>query len=97
VNFPTRVEDERELIRYTDIMPETLSRKEHLEERTTPKQKRNPSKLSGRALTTKLFGRRVHPLMCLCPPLPILSAVEAPSSSVSSVDFEPWPVKAEVC
>ena len=80
VSFPTRVEDERELIRYADVMQETLSRREHLEERTYSEAEAEAIvKLSGqiRALTGNLYGRTVQPMMCLFPPLPILRAVEA--------------------
>jgi hypothetical protein len=80
VNFPMRVEDERELIRYADMLQETLSRKEHLEERTYSEAEAEAIKKVSeqiRAVTTKFYGRTVQPLMCLFPPLPILRAVEA--------------------
>jgi hypothetical protein len=80
VNFPWRVTEERELIRYSDVLQETLSRKEHLEERTYSEPEAEAIlKLVGqiRALTGKLYGREVQPLMCLFPPIPLLRAVEA--------------------
>jgi hypothetical protein len=80
VSFPIRVDDERELIRYADIMQETLSRREHLEERTYSEAEAEAIlKVSSqiRALTGNLYGRTVQPLMCLFPPVPILRAVEA--------------------
>jgi hypothetical protein len=79
-SFPTRAAAEAELIRYADIMYETLPRCEYLEERTFIEAEAEAiMKLSGqiRAVTTKLFGRTVQPLMCLFPPIPIVRAVEA--------------------
>jgi hypothetical protein len=80
VNFPTRVNSERELIRYADIMYELLPRSEWLEkQRYTEQEKQAILQLVDqiRALTGDLFGRSVQPLMCLFPPIPIVRAIEA--------------------
>src|SRR5262249_52615625 len=80
VNFPWPVAEERELIRYSDVLQETLSRKDHLEERTYSEPEAEAIlKLVGqiRGLTGKLYGRTIQPLMCLFPPIPLLRAVEA--------------------
>jgi hypothetical protein len=80
VNFPVRVAEEQELIRYADIMQEMLSRREYLEARTFSEAEvaailRVVAQV--RALTGRLYGRTVQPLMCLFPPIAILRAVEA--------------------
>jgi hypothetical protein len=80
VNFSVRVEEERELVRYADIIQETLSRQEYLEARTFSEAEveailRVVTQV--RMLTGELYGRTVQPLMCLFPPIAILRAVEA--------------------
>lgn len=79
VNFPGRVTDERELIRYSDIMHETFSRQEYLgKKQFSETEAANILQLSAqiRSVTEKNFGTAVQPLMCLFHPMPILRAVE---------------------
>jgi hypothetical protein len=79
VNFPTRVAEERELIRFADIMYEFLPRLEWLEQKGYSELEAAAiCQLSDqiRVLTRSLFGRPVQPLMCLFPPIPILRAIE---------------------
>jgi hypothetical protein len=80
VNFPTQVAREEELRRYADIMYEIADR-EHWLNRLEWSAAEQGLILALRAeieaLTARLYGRPVQPLMCLFPPLPILRLVEA--------------------
>jgi hypothetical protein len=79
VNFPARVSDERELIRYADIMYELLPREQTLSTKAFSKREALIiNQMAGQIadLTEKRYGRRIRPLMCLFPQVPILRAVE---------------------
>jgi len=80
VNFPARVTDESELIRYSDIMYELADRDAWYRKMLySLDEQRLILDLSAtiEALTRDLFGKAVQPFMCLFPPIPLLRAVEA--------------------
>jgi len=80
VRFPSRVTDERELIRYADALHETCSRSEFLERRTFSETEASAILQlvdQVKSVTDRHFGRPVQPLMCLFHPIPLLRAVEA--------------------
>jgi hypothetical protein len=79
VNFPARVVDEQELIRYADIMYELLPRRQTLETRQYgATEAKLINQLVGQIgdVTERHFKRRIRPLMCLFPPIPILRVIE---------------------
>jgi CheY-like chemotaxis protein len=80
VNFPTRVREEAELIRYADIMYELADRE--LWYRKTPYSPAEAATMASlsdsiEGLTASAFGRPVRPFMCLFPPIPIWRTVTA--------------------
>ena len=81
-NFPTRISDERELVRYADIMCEIANRNHwYREVRYSAKEAELISQLASRIEElTAGMGHRIRPFMCLFPPIPVLRAVEALAS-----------------
>jgi hypothetical protein len=80
VNFPTRVREEQELIRYADVMHELADR--DLWYRRTPYSAIERTLMMGvsndiEALTIRQFGTAIRPFMCLFPPIPLLRAINA--------------------
>jgi hypothetical protein len=78
-NFPMRVSHETELRRYADIMYETRSREEWLKKKFYSQHEVEAMQsLSAQIerLTTRLFDRPVHPLMCLFAPIMLLRMIE---------------------
>lgn len=79
VQFPGRVTDESELIRYSDAMHETYSRHVFLERMTYSETEAAAIQQvvqQVKCITAQNFGRSVHPLMCLFHNIPLLRAIE---------------------
>ena len=80
VNFPTRVRDEAELIRYADIMYELADRDLwYCKTLYSTAEAAMMASLSDsiETLTESSYGRAIRPFMCLFPPMPILRTVTA--------------------
>src|SRR5689334_17085012 len=79
VNFPIRVTEERELIRYADIMHELAPRDDLRRKAFSGSEGEAIRKVAGqvRELTQRAFGRPVQALMCLFQPLLLVRAIEA--------------------
>jgi len=79
-NFPVRVTDERELIRYSDIMDEVYDAQLYYRGIQYSREEAylitSVSREVG-TLTQDLFGRAVQPFMCLFTPIAMLRAVMA--------------------
>jgi hypothetical protein len=79
-NFPARISDERELIRYCDIMNELDSEQLFFREKLYSRAEAAlMASISAEieALTDKLFSRPTQPFMCLFAPISMLRAVVA--------------------